>query len=91
MIASAGYSKNVKIYDMREGKVVMTIFNLHSGMSGIRENYLMEIGSIYSVRWSPCGSLLATSSYDGTVSILDFKESEVLYNGDTADGSKLNL
>ena len=49
------------------------------------------IGPINCVRWSPSGDMLASSSYDETVALLDFKTGKKLYTGKTPDGSKFTL
>ena len=42
------------------------------------------------MRWSPRGDKLASTSYDKTVKLLDFKTGKVLYTGNTSDESKLS-
>ena len=51
-------------------------------------SYCYYIGSIYCVRWSPSGDMLASASDDKTVALLDFKNGKKLYTGNTSDGSK---
>ena len=41
---------------------------------------------INSVKWSPCGRFLATASDDGTVKIIEFSTSKVLYEKKAATG-----
>lgn len=43
------------------------------------------------MRWSPAGDMIATSSWDKTVALLDFKTGKPLYTGETSDGSNLSL
>jgi WD40 repeat protein len=48
------------------------------------ENILDEI---YCVRWNPSCDMIASSSYDKTAKLLDFKTGKVLNTGTTSDGS----
>ena len=41
------------------------------------------------MRWSPSGDLLASTSLDRTVALLDFKTGKKLYTGNTLDGGKI--
>ena len=47
----------------------------------IIDSYLLD--TVYCVRWSQGGDMLATVSSDGTAKILDFKTGKVLYTGYT--------
>ena len=58
---------------------------------GIRINVLCGIyclGAITCVRWDLSGERLASTSYDGTVKVLDFASEKVIYAGKTEDRSK---
>ena len=48
-------------------------------------------GTIFCVRWSPNGDMVASTSQDGTVTLLDFKTGKKLYTGKTPDGRKFSL
>ena len=49
------------------------------------------IDSIFCVRWSPSGDMIASASQDQRVALLDFKTGKKLYTGNTSDGSKFSL
>ena len=53
--------------------------------------YYIGTGTINCVRWSPSGDMLASSSSDKTVALLDFKTGKKLYTGKTSDNSKFTL
>ena len=45
--------------------------------------------SIFCVRWSPNGDMLASASADKTAKVVDFKTGKVIFSGTTPDSSKL--
>ena len=45
------------------------------------------LAEINCVRWSPSGEMLATTSDDTAVKLLDFKTGKMLYTGNTTDKS----
>lgn len=47
-------------------------------------------GSVFSVKWSPRGNMLATASNDSTMKVIGFSSGKILYSGETADASKKN-
>mgnify|MGYP003879840555 CR=1 FL=1 len=53
--------------------------------------WIYPLGDTSCVRWSPSGDKLASTSYDKTVKLLDFKTGKVLYTGNTSDNSKLSI
>ncbi len=46
------------------------------------------VETIFCVRWSQNGDMIASSSSDKTAKLLDFKTGKVLYTGTTSDESK---
>ena len=96
MLAVGGQDKNVKIFDKRESKIVHTFDDIHTrNIFLFNKSFLTSncyyIGGIYCVRWSPSGDMLASSSDDTTVALLDFKTGKRLYTGKTPDNSKFTL
>ena len=96
MLAAGGADKNVKIFDKRESKIVQTFAGNHtSNVFLFNKSFLTSncyyIGQINCVRWSPSGDMLASSSDDKTVALLDFKTGKKLYTGKTPDNSKFTL
>ena len=49
------------------------------------------IGSVRCIRWSPSGDMIASTSRDQTVALLDLKTGKKLFTGKTSDGSKFSL
>lgn len=49
---------------------------------------LFWLGSVYCVRWSADGRLLATSAGDDSVKIIDFGTGKEIYRAYTSDSSK---
>ena len=96
MLAVGGQDKNVKIFDKRESKIVQTFDGIHTrNIFLFNKSFLTSncyyIGEINCVRWSPSGDMLASSSDDKTVALLDFKTGKRLYTGKTPDDSKFTL
>ena len=90
-MAASGYDKTVKIFDKRKSKIAQTFDDIHDGnifdlLKIISDFYLLFIGRIYCVRWSPSGNMLANASDDRTVAVLDLTGKK-LYTGETSDGS----
>ena len=86
----------MKIFDKRESKIVQTFDGIHTGTIFLFNNSFLTsncyyIGTITCVRWSPSGDMLASSSEDRTVALLDFKTGKKLYTGKTSDNSKFTL
>ena len=92
MLATSGKDKNVKLFDKRESKIVQTFDGIHTGNIFLFNKIINDfyIGSIYCVRWSPRGDMIATASGDETVALLDFKTGK-LYTGGSFDASKFTL
>ena len=96
MLATGGEDKNVKIFDKRKSQIVQTFDGIHTGTIFLfNKSFLTSncyyIDAISCVRWSPSGDMLASSSDDKTVALLDFKTEKKLYTGKTADDSKFTL
>ena len=96
MLAAGGEDKNVKIFDKRKSQVVQTFHGIHTrNIFLFNKSFLASncyyIDDINCVRWSPSGDMLASSSYDKTVALLDFKTGKKLYTGKTPDNSKFTL
>ena len=96
LLAASGSDENVKIVDKRESKIVQTFAGNHkSNVFLFNKSFLTSncyyIGTIYCVRWSPSGDMLASSSSDKTVVLSDFKTGKKLYTGKTPDNSKFTL
>ena len=51
----------------------------------------MFLEGISCVRWSPSGDMLASTSEDRTIALLDFKTGKRLYTGETLDEGKFSL
>ena len=95
ILVTGGMDENVKIFDKRESKIVQTFDGIHtSNISLFNKSFLNSycylIDHIYCVRWSPSGDMIASSSSDKTVALLDFKTGKKLYTGNTLDGSKFS-
>ena len=96
LLASGGYDLNVKIFDKRESKIVQTFDDIHDGniFELFNISFLTSIcdslGTIFCVRWSPSGDMLASASRDTSVALLDFKAGKKLWTGITEDGCKFN-
>ena len=83
----------MKIFDKRESKIVHTFDGIHTGTIFLfNKSFLTSncyyIGAINCVRWSPSGDMLASSSFDKTVALLDFKTGKKLYTGNTSGQGK---
>ena len=96
MLVTGGRDENVKIFDKRESKIVQTFDGIHTrNIFLFNKSFLTSncyfLGDIMCVRWSPSGDMLASSSMDLTVALLDFKTGKKLYTGNTSDGSKFTL
>lgn len=91
LLASTGSDCNVKIFDKRESKVIQTFTDIHNSNIFYSFNKFCLVDWISCVRWSPAGDMIATSSWDKTVALLDFKTGKPLYTGETSDGSNLSL
>ena len=96
MLVTGGRDENVKIFDKRESKIVQTFDGIHTrNIFLFNKSFLTSncyfLGDIMCVRWSPSGDMLASSSMDLTVALLDFKTGKKLYTGNTSDESKFTL
>ena len=96
MLAAGGWDNNVKIFDKRESKIVQTFDGIHTSNSFLFNEWFLTsycyfIGFIYCVRWSPSGDMIASTSFDNTVQLLDFKTGKTIYTGNTSEGGKLSL
>ena len=96
MLVSGGWDKNVKIFDKRGSRVVQTFHGIHTSNIFLFNKSFMTsncyyIDHINCVRWSPSGDMLASTSDDRTVALLDFKTGKKLYTGQTSDLSKFSL
>ena len=96
LLATAGDSPKIGIFDQRCLKFVKTFDMIHIGK--MIQNLLIFLVALFNityiierikcVRWSPNGRALATASNDGTAKILDFRSGKVSYTGKTTDNSK---
>ena len=89
LLASAGYDKNVKIFDKRGSQIVRTFNRIHTGIHFDLFNKLFLtsncyiLDKIFCVRWSPLGDMLVSASDDQTAVLLDFKTGKKFYTGKT--------
>ena len=83
LIACAGKDKCLKIIDLRGS---MSSIEIHKGKLVGTCFQLRWIAAINSVKWSPCGRFLATASDDGTVKLMEFSTSKILYEKKGATG-----
>ncbi len=60
-------------------------FVFHASHFNYRSENILDY--IYCVRWNPSGDMIASSSKDKTVKLLDIKTGKVLYTGTTSDRS----
>ena len=95
LLATAGYDKQVKIYDKRCSPVARTFDDVHKSKNNrisvlfSSKYYSKTLELIDCVRWNPTGDRLATASLDSTAKILDFASGKVYYKGFTSDESKI--
>ena len=95
LLTAGGDNKNVKIFDKRKSKFVQTFDGIHEGNIFFNKSLLTSncylIGSVRCIRWSPSGDMIASTSRDQTVALLDLKTGKKLFTGKTSDGSKFSL
>lgn len=95
LLAADGIDRKIKVYDKRVSTIIKR-FEVHSGIEYSFEKMLikqfdMRLDVVCSVRWDARGSMLASSSFDKTVKLLDFGTGKIMYTEDAPLNSKLNL
>ncbi len=52
------------------------------------DSFEITLDAVVCVRWNPSGDMIASSSWDKTAKLLDFKTGKVLHTGTNSDESK---
>ena len=96
LIACAGISGSLLIYDSRTHKLEKTFQNLHSSNQCALMSLTLFFPSnsevaIKTLSWSHCGNLIATASEDTSVKVVDFASEKTVVTIKASQGKKLQF
>ena len=87
LVATSSADKIIKIFDKRSSEIVKTFQNIHSGKCITSINLIIIADGINFVRWSPNGTMLASTSTDRCVYVTDFASGWITHKSLSREGS----